>query len=100
MYLQNFETINTVIASLIEGICDHSKFVMTLVLVFFLFVFVSEELICSCNKYLWFPFVFTSKGHICYIPATCSFHYFSQWYLFPDCKNLTNYFLRRSLGRV
>ena len=74
-------------------ICDHLKLVMTLVLVCFLFVFVSEELVCSCNKPLWFTFVIASKDPIWSdIPATCSFHYFSQWYLFPDYKNLTNYF--------
>ena len=35
LYLHNFETINNVITWLIEGICDHSKLVMTLVLVHF-----------------------------------------------------------------
>ena len=99
IYLHSFETINNVITWLIEGICDHSKLVMTLVLVHFLLVFVSEELICSCNKPLWFLFVFASKDPICSdIPATCSFHYFSQWYLFPDSKNLTNY-LKKELGQ-
>ena len=66
---------------------------MTPVVVCFLFAFVSEELTCSCNQPLWFPFVFASKDPISsYIPATCSFHYFSQWYLSPDSKNLTNSF--------
>ena len=89
IYLHNFETINNVITWLIDKICDHSKLVMTLVLVHFLLVFVSQELICSCNKPLWFLFVFASKDPICSdIPATCSFHYFSNGICFQTLKIL------------